>query len=401
MLERERLGHLLRRTGFAATPCELGLALATGYQATVERLMQGLAQAWRPSQPPPLDPLPNLLFPFTLLTFGRGVVWWLGEMVRTGCPLGEKLTLFWHRRFATSGEKVFRPGWMFSQNLTLRRHAAGPYADLLLAMMTDPALLRWLDAENNSIERPNENLGRELLELFTVGRGHYDETDVKELARLTTGQYDGPVHLLGKRGAEDFRQVLARLAVHPATADRLVTELWDDLAAAPLPREERERLVGLWRTSRGNVSLVVREMLRSPSFFGGLRQRVTSPVEFAVGCWRLLGRREVGLTDIEGFDGAGELLFFPPSVKGWDKGLSLIHPAAVQSRLELVSRWVDQLDDDHPALMGLAQSPNRAAYLVAWSGGHLQAETLRDALEGLDPRDSLKLALTSPQFWTS
>jgi uncharacterized protein (DUF1800 family) len=109
----------------------------------------------------------------------------------------------------------------------------------------------------------------------------------------------------------------------------------------------------------------------------------------------------VGLTDIEGFDGAGELLFFPPSVKGWDKGLSLIHPAAVQSRLELVSRWVDQLDDDHPALMGLAQSPNRAAYLVAWSGGHLQAETLRDALEGLDPRDSLKLALTSPQFWTS
>jgi uncharacterized protein (DUF1800 family) len=400
MLERDKLAHLLRRTGFGARPTELRRAQSEGYQATVERLLLELSEAFAPDESPPVDALPSLVFPYTLLTFGRGITWWLRGMLCGRSSLSEKLTLFWHRHFATSGEKVFRPGWMFGQNLTLRKHASGPYADLLAAMMVDPALLRWLDAESNPIERPNENLGRELLELFTVGRGNYDEKDVKELAKLTTGQYDGPLHLLGKRGAQDFVQVLQRLAVHPATAQRLVGELWEDLVAAPLPRVEQERLVKIWRATRGNVSVVVREILRSPYFFTGVRQRVTSPVEFAVTCWRLLDRKNVALSDLDGFEGAGELLFFPPSVKGWDKGLSLIHPAAVQSRLQLACRWVDGLDDDHPALRGLEEGPNKASYLATWSGGQIQADTLRQSLLNLDARDSLKLALTSPELWT-
>jgi uncharacterized protein (DUF1800 family) len=400
MLERDRLAHLLRRTGFGVKATELRQAQSQGFEATLEQMMHRLSEGSVPNETPPLDPLPSLIFPYTLLTFGRGVAWWLNSMLNGRSPLAEKLTLFWHRHFATSGEKVFRPGWMFGQNLTLRRHAAGPYADLLGAMMVDPALLRWLDAESNPIERPNENLGRELLELFTVGRGNYDEKDVKELAKLTTGQYDGPLHLLGKKGAQDFRQVLERLAVHPATANRLVAELWDDLVAAPCPGSERNRLVKTWRSSRGNVAVVVREILRSPAFFAGVRQRVTSPVEFAVTCWRLLDRQEVTLRDLEGFEGAGELLFFPPSVKGWDKGLALIHPAALQSRLELACRWVDALPDSHPVLGGLAGSANPAAYLASWSAGQIQAETVRGPLAGLDARDSLKLALTSPDLWT-
>lgn len=395
------MAHLLRRTGFGATPSELGAALARGYRATVDHLLASLGEGWAPQQPPPWDPLPNLVLPVTLLSFGRGVAWWLREMATTPRPLSEKLTLFWHRRFATSGEKVFRPGWMFAQNLTLRKHAAGPYADLLAAMLTDPALLRWLDAEpGRSAERPNENLGRELLELFTVGRGHYDERDVKELARLTSGGYDGPVDLLGQRGAQDLRHVLERLAVHPATARRLVAALWDDLVAAPLPPEVGQRLVKLWRRSRGNVTVIVREILVAPEFFSGVRQRVTSPVEYAVACWRLLEQVEVGLRELDGFESAGELLFFPPSVKGWDQGVDLIHPAAVHSRLELACRWVDRLDDSHPALRGLRSTPNRATYLAAWSAGQLRPETLREPLRGLGARDSLKLALTSPDLWT-
>lgn len=400
MHERERVAHLLRRTGFGARAEEVREALGLGYEAIVERILQGLGQASAPTHSPPIQALPGLVLPYTFVTFARGVAWWLQTMVTTPFPLAERLTLFWHRHFATSGEKVFRPGWMFAQNLTLRRHASGPYADLLGAMMTDPAMLNWLDAESNPIEHPNENLGRELLELFTVGRGNYDEKDVKELAKLTTGQYDGPVHLLGKRGAQDFRQVLERLAVHPATANRMVAELWEELVAAPLPSAQRERLVALWQRTRGNVTLTVRHILRNPLFFSGVRKRVTSPVEYAVTCWRLLERGEVKMGDLDGFDGAGELLFFPPSVKGWDKGPSLIHPAAIFSRLQWACRWVDDLPDAHPVLSCLANSGAPAAFLSTWSGGHLQSSTLRPHLGSLDARDSLKLALTSPDLWT-
>lgn len=400
MLERERVAHLLRRTGFGASATDVRLAISQGFDATIERLLLGLAQASRPAEGPPIQALPSLVLPYTFVTFGRGVAWWLQTMVGTASPLAERLTLFWHRHFATSGEKVFHPGWMFAQNLTLRQHAAGPYADLLRAMMADPALLNWLDADSNPIEHPNENLGRELLELFTVGRGNYDEKDVKELAKLTTGQYDGPLHLLGKRGIQDFREVLERLAVHPATAHRLVGELWDDLVCAPLPSGQRERLVKVWRQSRGNVTLVLREILRCPLFVSGHRRRVTSPVEYAVTCWRLLDRHRVGLGDLEGFDGAGELLFFPPSVKGWDKGLSLIHPAAVQSRLQWACKWVDDLPDDHAALSCLENSGDPASFLATWSGGQLRAEVLRPHLSALSTRDKLKLALASPDLWT-
>ena len=173
-----------------------------------------------------------------------------------------------------------------------------------------------------------------------------------------------------------------------------------DLAASPCPATELERLIRIWRSSRGNVAVVVREILRCPDFCGRPRQRVTSPVEYALTCWRLLERPGVDLRDIEGFDGAGELLFFPPSVKGWDKGLSLIHPAALQSRLEWACRWVDQLDDSHSSLLGLQGCSDPAAYLASWSGGHLQRDTLRSHLSSLSPRDSLKLALTSPDLWT-
>jgi uncharacterized protein (DUF1800 family) len=399
MLEADRISHLLRRTGFGVRSTELRQALSDGYERTLERLLESLTETGFTASPP-LDPLPNLVVPVTLLTFGRGVAWWLDRMVRTSSPLRERLTLFWHRHFATSGAKVFHPGWMFQQNLTLRRYACGPYSELLEAMMTDPALLRWLDADHNSIEHPNENLGRELLELFTVGRGNYDEEDVKELARLTTGQFDGPVHLLGQRSAQDFRSVLRRLAVHPSTAGRLVGELWEDLVAAPLPPVEKARLAKVWQRTRGNVSVVLREILRSPAFFQGWRQRVTSPVEYAVSCWRLLDKPRVGLADLDGFEGAGELLFFPPSVKGWDRGLCLIHPAAMQMRLEWACRWAEGLPDQHAVLQGLARTANPAAYLHAWSGGQVRASTVRPFLSRLGARDGLKLALSSPDLWT-
>src|SRR5262249_27331398 len=113
--------------------------------------------------------------------------WWIYRMIFGPDPLGEQLTLLWHNHFATSQGKVRDVVAMHAQNETLRRHARGPFRELLLAMLHDPALLRWLDAPANGKAKPNENLARELLELFTLGVGNYGETDVKEAARALTG----------------------------------------------------------------------------------------------------------------------------------------------------------------------------------------------------------------------
>lgn len=415
MRERDRIAHLLRRTGYGVRPEELRRASHDGYDKTVDRLLQQLSQDGSPSSSPPLDPLPAIALPVTFLTFARGVMWWMETMIASPSPLTERLTVFWHRHFATSGTKVFRPGWMFGQNLTFRREGRGRFAELLKAMVRDPAMLEWLDARNTPADQPNENLGREMLELFTLGRGHYSEKDVKEMAKLTTGKrlnflgkplaapkggYQGPVNVLGRKGQQDLDQVLERLAIHPVTAQRMVTRLWEDFAASKLPAVEARRLSSLWIKSRGNVTVVLRAILRSPHFFEGARQRVLSPVEFYVACSRMLGVNLVQFKDLEKMDRAGELLFFPPSVEGWELGSALVHPAAFHSRLSLVEALVKRLDKKHFALRGLEQTDRPALYLSQITAGHIDPRTIEKHLSGLSSRDALTLALSSPDLWT-
>ncbi len=400
MSENEKLAHLLRRTGFGVRGTELRRAAAEGFETTMERILHQLFSASEPTDSPPVQVLPSVVFPITLLTFSQGIAWWLEQMVSAESGLSEKLTLFWHRHFATSGAKVFRPGYMFAQNLTLRRHASGPFAELLKAMMSDPALLNWLDADRAPSANPNENLGRELLELFTVGRGQYTETDVKELSKLTTQNGHLPINFMGRKGAQNFDEVLERLAVHPATAARITDKLWSDFVAGPCSERERQRLIRLWSKTRGNVAVVLREMLRSPEFLGGSRRRVMSPVEFAVSCWRLLGVDGPRIHDVQGFEGAGELVFFPPNVKGWNSGLAWIHPAAVQMRWEFVARAVSHLSEDHFALLGLNRTELKGQWLSSWSGGQVRPSLIEHHIKGLEARESLMLALNSPDFWT-
>lgn len=415
MPKQARIDHLLRRTGFGITPQQRKNAFHMGYEKTVQELVHATL-GYKLAKQPPATPFPAIVIPATFIAFGQGITWWLNTLATTTSPLNERLTMFWHRHFATNGGKVFQPGWMFDQNLTFREHGVGPFADLLAAMVRDPALLRWLDAEKNPAENPNENLARELLELFTLGRGAYTEKDVKELAKLTTGRrltlggrtpekpkgvYEGPVALLGVKGQLRLQDMTERLAVHPATAKRMVKHLWDDFAACDLPAKEAERLEKLWRGTRGNVILVLREMFLSPHFYDAPRQRVTSPVEYWITCARLTGTKSFKMEDSGLLEKAGEQLFFPPSVKGWDLGQALIHPSALQTRLEIASQVVSRLKKHDPVLKGLATTPNRARYLHHWSGGHILPQTLPPDLADFKPKDALLLALASPDLWTS
>ena len=140
MQPQDKIDHFLRRTGFGVTSEERRLGRNLGYEKLVERTIQK-ALSYRLQERPPITAAPALVVPVTLVTFGQGVSWWFNTMAQTASPLSERMTMFWHRHFATSGSRVFRPGWMFAQNQTFRHDGMGSFADLLQAMVCDPALL--------------------------------------------------------------------------------------------------------------------------------------------------------------------------------------------------------------------------------------------------------------------
>lgn len=200
ILGAEDARHLLNRTSFAASPAEIDAYSRLTREQAVARLLASTPRA--PVTPPPRWTAE----PFYWARLARmtpeerqaaqrdrrekGIelrAWWLEEMRVTPSPLTEKMTLFWHNHFVSSDQKVRSPQLMYRQNALLRRHALGHFSALLHAVARDPAMVIYLDSASNRKAQPNENFARELMELFTLGEGHYTERDVKEAARAFTG----------------------------------------------------------------------------------------------------------------------------------------------------------------------------------------------------------------------
>ena len=232
-----RVVHLHRRAGFAASRCEIERDLADGPDASISRLLSGKARPPGAPEPEEFERISTVLGDAAIASSdaGRLKAWWLYRMLFSPDPLGERLTLMWHNHFATSNQKVNDPAAMRRQNELFRRLARAPFGELLESAIRDPALLVWLDAPANRKGHPNENLARELLELFSLGIGHYSEDDVKETARALTGwtvtdgeareipsrHDDEPKTILGKTGNWRGSDVVRIILDHPATADRL------------------------------------------------------------------------------------------------------------------------------------------------------------------------------------
>ena len=232
-----RVVHLHRRAGFAASWSEIQRDLAEGPEASIARLLSGKARAPGAPEPEEFERISTVLGDAAIASSdaGRLKAWWIYRMLFSPDPLGERLTLMWHNHFATSNVKVDDPPAMRRQNELFRRLARAPFGELLESAVRDPALLIWLDAPANRKGHPNENLARELMELFTLGIGHYSETDVKETARALTGwtvvdgefreapsrHDDGAKTILGKSGKWRGSDVVRIILEHPATADRL------------------------------------------------------------------------------------------------------------------------------------------------------------------------------------
>lgn len=348
----ERAWTLRRRAGFAATWVELDRDVADGPGPAVDRVLSGDCR---------LEGVPTDFWKTADLLgeaassasdLRRLQAWWLYRSFFTPDPLLERLTLTWHDHFATSQLKVNDVGAMHRQNETFRRLGRGSFADLLREMLCDPALLAWLDAPSNRKGKPNENLARELLELFTLGVGHYSEADVKGAARALTGRTvaqgrfqirmddhdDGEKTILAETARFDGESLVDLLLAQPAVAVRLAwrlcgTFLGEGVADASALAELAARL----QRDDFHVGRAVETILRSDLFFsaGNLHACVADPVGFVVGSARALERfmpPPSTLLLAEWTGRLGQELFFPPNVGGWPGGRAWLSGRGVLAR---------------------------------------------------------------------
>jgi uncharacterized protein (DUF1800 family) len=375
----ERAWTLRRRAGFAATWAELARDLADGPEKAVDRVLNGSCR---------LDGVPSD-FARTADLLGdaasgssdprRLQAWWLYRCLFTPDPLQERLTLAWHDHFATSQHKVDDVGAMQRQNAAFRKLGRGPFGDLLRALLRDPALLVWLDAPSNRKEKPNENLARELMELFTLGVGRYSEDDVKEAARALTGlgvsqgkfamradrHDDGVKTVLGKTGNLDPDALADHLLAQPAVADRLAWRLCNTfLGEGVVDAPARAVLAEQLRDDGLHVGRAVETILRSRIFFEprNLHARIGDPVGFVVGSVRALEcfapKPPSTLLLAEWTERLGQSLFFPPNVGGWPGGRSWLSGRSVVARSNFAAALVEgrlHADGKAPDLAGLAE----------------------------------------------
>ena len=300
--------------------------------------MQSLTRpgAERFEGPAPVDDKGRGLAPAD--AWGHDQLWWLDRMVRSNQQLVERMTLVWHDWFATSRDAV-PANLMLAQNRLLRRHALGSFAKLVTDITRDPAMLLWLSGSDNSKWSPNENFARELMELFTLGAGRgYTERDVREQARALTGwrndwregvgptrfRFDRSYHdpgvkrVFGRRGRFDWRDAGRLCLEHRSHPSFFVGKLWSAFVAGQPPARTRRALERLYVTKRYAVRPVVEAILMHPALYEGGRL-AKPPMVHLAGMLRATGRG----VDTEAWSWisgqAGQTLFQPPNVAGWDE----------------------------------------------------------------------------------
>jgi uncharacterized protein (DUF1800 family) len=358
--DARKAAHLLRRAGFGASPKDVDRAVKDGLESTVEGLFDEAEDESRLFAQT-FEAIAGDLVDFSEVDQLRG--WWAYRMVKTRAPLREKLALFWHGHFATSFDKVDDANLMHRQVETLRRLAWGNFRDLVLAIAKDPAMIAYLDGESNTKSHPNENFGRELMELFTCGIGHYTEDDVKAAARAFTGWHregaefafkadehdDGRKRFLGKSGKFDGGDIVEILIQHPATPRRIATKLLRFFAAPEPSPEVVDEATALFERTRLDVKWFLRELFQSSYFFSRdcYRARISSPAEFVVGAVRTLGVRWAGSRVAEQLTSMGQSLFAPPNVKGWDGEAKWINSSTLAARAA-TAKAISELEDDGP-----------------------------------------------------
>jgi hypothetical protein len=333
--------RLLWRAGFGPRPGEAEALAGRGLIAAVRSLTRPLGAATLTGAEPVLEDGSPIA---PLDAWGHDHLWWLDRMVRSDQPLVERMTLVWHDWFATSNSDVNSAALMRDQNELLRRSALGSFADLLRDVTADPAMLIWLSAISNTRRSPNENYAREMMELFTLGadRGAYTETDVRDLARALTGWCATWSDGLGfhdfrfdptradtssktlwagtayaRSGAFDWRDACTLCVDNPFHRSFLVLKLWSYFVPSPPDAATQAGLEALYVNSGRSIGEVVEAILLHPDLYRGA-PLVKPPVVYAAGLLRARGQTidTDAWTWLCGM--AGQQLFYPPNVSGWN-----------------------------------------------------------------------------------
>ena len=330
----EEAARLLWRAGFGPAPGQAAHLASLGLERAVRSLTHPASQ--RLAGPRPRDEKGDPLAPRD--AWGHDHCWWLDRMVRTQAPLVERMTLVWHDWFATSKGGAPQK-LMLRQNALLRRHALGNFEELALEITRDPAMLLWLNGTANSKWSPNENYARELQELFCLGADQgYTEHDVREIARALTGfrndwggagpsrfRYDPTLHdarakrIYGRRGRWGWQDAVKLVVHHRDHPAFLARKLWSAFIPTPPPAATARALERLYTRGDRRVGPLVEAILRHPHLYEADRRMTKPPVVQAAGMLRATGR---GIdTDAWAWicDLAGQLLFAPPNVSGWDE----------------------------------------------------------------------------------
>ncbi len=355
-----RVVHLHRRAAFAATWKEIRRDLDDGPHAAIDRLLKGDSRV--EGVPDDFEKMAGVIGDAAvgLGNVNRLKAWWFYRMLFTPDPLGERLTLMWHNHFATSNVKIEDAALMRRQNAVLRTCARAPFGEMLRRMAKDPALLLWLDAEVNRKEHPNENLAREIMELFTLGVGNYTENDIKEVARALTGHTvkdgefrhaardhdDGEKTIFQQTGRWSGDDVVRLLLEHPATARRLAFRICEQfMGEGNVDQAALDELANGLRARELDIGWAAATVLHSAAFFSerNLRNRVLAPVEYLVGALcalevfdpppstLLLAERSANL---------GQDLFYPPNVFGWPGGRAWLTSRAIIGRTNFATALV-------------------------------------------------------------
>ena len=372
----ELMAHLMRRAGFGATRDELEAAMANGYEATVEELLH-------PGDPSdlPQDIIRRYHTEQAELRLSDGAAAnWMYRMITTQNPLEEKLALFWHSLFATGYVKLNQANALLNQIQMFRTYGLGNYATLLVELSKDPAMIIWLDNNDNHKEAINENYGRELLELFSMGIGNYTEQDIKECARAFTGwtlgnaeymstrasrdsiwpysrinwhfQYrdydhdDGEKTFLGETGNFNGEDIVNIIAKQEATARFVSARLFQFFAADEVD-EDGEKVIEEMMKSYFDSGYEIRSVLRTlfnSDYFKSEKARwarVKGPVELVIGAVRMAGSYREPTPGIEQVARQavymGQGLLQPPSVEGWHEGIEWVDSGALVERVNFVA----------------------------------------------------------------
>ena len=427
--ERRRMARLVHRFGFGPRPGEFEKLIAGGFDVAANRYLTSPASdAFADNQPPPKvsdqgqRPAANSSGIVAYATEKRAQIssltmWWLDRMVLSEHSLRERMTWFWHGHWATSLSKVDDALPMYLQNQTLRKFALENFADMSRSMVNDGALIFWLDGQTNTIKAPNENLSRELMELFTLGVNRYTENDVKETAKALTGyrvvkssgkvtflpaqHFTGSINFLGMNGSFDAASLSDALVKRDDCAQFITERLWYRFVSSMNPVSDSTIKT---KFQDRKISTLIQTLGSHPALDDVNNSMVKSPVDWFVSVCRALSITPSQFSNTavirNNLNLLGQLPFYPPNVGGWPADQTWLSTSAAQYRITFATALIKEGN-----LTPISSVPQRDRLntLLDWLGITEWTPRTRLALRGAlsDPARLTLLAICSPEYIVS